>query len=123
MGQPDLTHNTIDLNPFLTFLKWPVFNSDPFDPQPDWLDPTRPARFVMSTWNSAQKSSDPVTPQQPNCKKNQQNRVCVVQCLLVREGFSKSLVLIFQRSCLLKDLSGVGLHVLEHVKVLKVFPL
>ena len=41
MGQPDPTHNLIDLNPFLTRLKWPFLTRNPFDPQPDWPDPAR----------------------------------------------------------------------------------
>ena len=36
MGQPDLTHNPIGPNSFLTCLKWPILTRDPFDP-------TRPA--------------------------------------------------------------------------------
>ena len=41
MGQPDPTRNSIDPNPFLTRLKWPVTCSP--------INPTRPAHFAMSS--------------------------------------------------------------------------
>ena len=39
------TRNPIDLNPFLTCLKWPIYDTQPVWPNPNL---TRPAHFAMS---------------------------------------------------------------------------
>ena len=61
-GQPDPTHNSIDANPFLTHLKWPILTCDPFDSQPNWPDQTDPnptwlARFAMFKYDLRPKVS------------------------------------------------------------------
>ena len=53
MGQFDLTHNPIDLNLFLTRLKWPVLTCNPIDPpNPNPPHPAPPVCHVyLLNWD------------------------------------------------------------------------